>query len=139
MKNETKKSRSFLDIYSHEIKPKLEKIDLALHEATNGLSAETAAALLDVTVEEVTSILSEYRIEKIDCSTIASLMSHLSSSICRLFSRELSCGVPCFYSAENISYIYGLEKKDVDRALAFLDLAYVSSKQLPAVFVQITV
>jgi hypothetical protein len=66
------------------------------------------------------------------------IMAEASSDICRLYQRELKCGMPFIYSREDISYIYGLPQDEVNRVCDELGFVNITSFILPQVFCRIT-
>ena len=60
--------------------------------------------------------MTKENVTTIDQKTFFTIMKNGSSTLCHIFARELYCGIPQYYTAENISYIYNLDISTVLQA-----------------------
>lgn len=132
-----KHPKNFLEAYENEIAPKLKEIDILLKSSEYPLTTEEVSRVLCITKEEILSIMNNENINEINKLTFFQIMTKGNSYICKLFNRELECGSPHFYSVEDISYIYNIDKKLIDNACNFLGINNITSSTLPLIFVQI--
>lgn len=132
-----KHPKNFLEAYKNEIAPKLKEIDILLKSSEYPLAVEEVSKVLCITEKEVLSIMCDENINEINKLTFFQIMAKGNSYICKLFSRELECGSPYFYSVEDIAYIYNIDKKLIDNACNFLGISKITSNILPLIFVQI--
>lgn len=130
--------KNFWEEYSQEIKPALMKIDIAIKEQLD-ISPRRAAKLLNITENEVKSIMKSIHIDKITSFNFFNIMLNSTSRISSLISREIEMGVLSEYTPFDISYIYGLDENDVLNAFNFLGLEKINASLLKAVFIQIPV
>ncbi len=131
--------KNFWEEYSQEIKPALMKIDIAIKEQSEYISPRRAAKLLNITENEVKSIMKSIHIDKITSFNFFNIMLNSTSRISSLISREIETGVLSDYTPFDISYIYGLDENDVLNAFNFLGLEKINASLLKAVFIQIPV
>ena len=128
---------SFFEKYKKNIEPKLRAIDIFLKENDYPLPASETAKILDLSNDEVFSLVGNENIGKIDKHSFLTVMRKGSSSICGLFRRELDCGSPKLYKADSVAYIYELDKKQVEKAFSELYITEVTGEGLAAVFLKI--
>jgi len=132
-------NRSFLDEYNEKIAPKLINIDIMLKSDDYTLSVSKISKALDISNDEVFSIMGKLHLSNIDKRNFFSIMRNGSSNICKLFIRELNCNSPVFYKPEQIAYIYELDETCVCNAFSFLNLDEADEKLLPEIFSKIIV
>lgn len=125
-----------IDIYNEEIVPKIKSIDYLI-KTKNCLSIEECLEIMDISEDELLKILKRLDIEHINSSTILPVMIEGKSSICKMMKREIDRGSPNFYTPEDLSYIYNIDYDKTKKAYSFLELRLVSSKQIPAILMQI--
>lgn len=125
---------SFWDKYKEVTIPKLEKIDILLKTVDDGVSIEQACEVLLISKEEIFEILGTRDIELLDKSLFLKIIANATSDICCLYQREVSCGSPYIYSAENVSYIYEIPLDKIDCACKTLDISVITSGTLPILF-----
>lgn len=130
-------NKSFLDVYKNSISPLLKEIDLLIKKHTSDIPVFYISKLLSISDKEIKSIMHQEDIKNINSSDIFSLLINGTSYICHLIMREIECGSPYFYTSQTVSYIYEIDKKEVDKAFKFLELEKINSSFLPAIFAQI--
>ncbi len=108
--------KTFKEEYETEIEPCLKQIDIFLTTKKPPYSISKTAELLHIPQSEIEHIMQKENIKKIDQNTFFEIMKHGSSTLCHIFARELYCGIPQYYTAENISYIYNLDISTVLQA-----------------------
>ena len=128
---------SYLEVYIDEIIPRLQAIDLRL-KSGDGIDVATVANLLDVTEDEV-MFLRRGASENITVHEFLDLMRRGSSAVCGMYRRELERRSPIIYTADDIAYIYGLERELVQAAFDKLHATAVTEYFLPEVFAEIWV
>ena len=79
---------TFLDVYQKDIAPLLESIDLFLKITPEKLDINHTAQLLQLSENEVRSIMYEEQIEFITPATFFMIMYQGSSKICNMLRRE---------------------------------------------------
>ena len=130
-------SKSFFDEYEEKILPVIKELDLLLKAGEFPISVSEASKALNISNDEVFSVLGKLKKEKITKETFFCLMRAGSSDICRLLARELECGSPNIYKPCEIAYIYGLDKQTVEEAFEKLFLSEAAGTHLPAIFTKI--
>ncbi len=126
--------KTFMDQYKKQIEPQINAIDLFLKTETPPYSPKKSAQILHISNQELEHIMAEEGISVITHQSFFQIMKKGSSSICRMFARELECGIPRFYSVENISYIYNLDVSAVIHASQKIGLNYFSEPMLKTLF-----
>ena len=127
-------AHNFWDEYRQVIVPKLEKIDIMLKTVDDGISIDEVCRVLSVAEEEVFEILQTNSMDMLDKGLFLKLLNNASSYICCLYQREVSCGSPYIYSAQNISYIYDIPLDKVNRACKAVSISAITSGTLPLLF-----
>jgi hypothetical protein len=130
--------KNFWEFYTSAIKPKLIEIDLLLRSAEENVSVTETADALSVSLDEVKSIMKQKNIPEIDVPNFMTIMESGSSTICKLYKREIECGSPFTYTREHISYIYDLDLATVNSACDRLGIKEATAFTLPALFSQIS-
>ena len=130
--------KNFWEEYCKEIKPALMKIDIAIKEQSD-ISPYRAAKLLNITENEVKSIMKSIHTDRITSFNFFNIMLNSTSRISSLISREIETGVLSEYTPFDISYIYELDENEVLNAFNFLGLKKINASLLKAVFIQIPV
>ena len=131
-------TETYLDMYEREIEPRLQKIDVALKSAKT-VRTQEAAELLDVSEREIEKLMRQLHISRITPAAFVKIMENSDGDICNLFRREVSCGSPAVYTAEDIAYIYGIDPGQVSEAFRYINATEVSAAALPAVFENVVV
>ena len=129
--------QTFLDFYQREIQPKIAAIDIFLKTEPQPYEQEQVSKLLSLSTEELTEILEKEKLAVLTKGTFFHLMQIAPSTICKMFRREISCGLAATYSPKDISYIYDLSLKDVQEAAEKLGKTQFSSAELPLLFGEI--
>lgn len=124
---------SYLEVYANEIVPRIREIDLWLKSGED-ISTETASGLLGITPAEVKRLHGDGDITP---RSFLSLMLHGPGEVCGLYRRELELGSPVTYTADDISYIYGIDIALVRSAFDKLNAAAVTEYMLAEVFAEI--
>ena len=108
--------KTFKDEYETQIEPYLKQIDIFLKTKKPPYSISQTAELLHISQSEIKRIMAKENVTTIDQKTFFTIMKNGSSTVCHVFARELYCGIPKYYTAENISYIYNLDISTVLQA-----------------------
>lgn len=128
---------SFDKIYSQNIRPKLEEIDIFLKSNTPPYSTSDIATLLSVDLKELLDTMNKLEVSKIDKISFFNLLFDLPSYICKLIKRQWQYGSPRVYNAYIISHIYQLNIHKVQNAFQELDIEYIQEKELHLIFERI--
>lgn len=126
--------KTFKEEYETQIEPYLKQIDIFLKTKKPPYSISKTAELLHITPWEVKQIMAKENIETIDQKTFFTIMKNGSSTLCHIFARELYCGIPQYYTAENISYIYNLDISSVLKASKEMGINKFSSGIIKTLF-----
>ena len=108
--------KTFKEEYETQIEPYLKQIDIFLKTKKPPYSISKTAELLHISQSEIKRIMTKENVTTIDQKTFFTIMKNGSSTLCHIFARELYCGIPQYYTAENISYIYNLDISTVSQA-----------------------
>ena len=108
--------KTFKEEYETQIEPYLKQIDIFLKTKKPPYSISQTAELLHISQSEIKRIMAKENVTTIDQKTFFTIMKNGSSTVCHIFARELYCGIPKYYTAENISYIYNLDISTVLQA-----------------------
>ncbi len=128
---------SFDKIYSQNIRPKLEEIDIFLKSNTVPYAINDVADLLAVTPADVLDTMSKLEISTIDKINFFGLIFDLPSYICKLIKRQWQYSTDTMYSAEMIAHIYQLNIQKVKNAFEELHIQYINEEHLHQVFERI--
>lgn len=105
----TKQYRPYLTTYKNNIIPRLKEIDLFLKTKASPYTKKDTATLLQISNEELEELMDKNNISKITPESFMVIMKNGSDELCRIFKRELECGLTDYYSPEQVSYIYNIE------------------------------
>ena len=108
--------KTFKEEYETQIEPYLKQIDIFLKTKKPPYSISQTAELLHISQSEIKRIMAKENVTTIDQKTFFTIKKNGSSTVCHVFARELYCGIPKYYTAENISYIYNLDISTVLQA-----------------------
>jgi hypothetical protein len=128
--------QTYLEYYVSEVSPKLQRIDIELRSGED-ISVEKAAAMLDISEEEVEMMMADLNIKYINQKEFIKLMRYGSSYICQIMRRETELRSPFTYSPSDISYIYGFDRDEVERVCRELNISQVTDYTLVDVFANI--
>ncbi|WP_070001065.1 hypothetical protein [Cellulosilyticum sp. I15G10I2] len=128
---------SFDKIYSQNIRPKLEEIDIFLKSNTIPYAASDVAKLLSVETDDLLDAMSSLEISTIDKISFFSLLFSLPSYICKLIKRQWQYGAEKVYDPQMISHIYQLNIHKVKSAFDELNVQYINDNELSLVFERI--
>ena len=131
------KPRNFYDIYTWQISAKLKRIDIYIKTNMKGISASKAAALLEISEQEVRHIMELLSIKKIHIKNFFEIMQRGSSELCRYMMREAILGFPHVYTMNEVAYIYGLDIDDVFEASRITGIKEATAATLPVLFCHI--
>lgn len=131
--------KTFIEQYQNEIEPNLQTIDLFIKTESPPYNAGTTAALLQIPLSELQAIMKDERLTELNRQAFFIIMKNGSSPLCKMFSRELDCGLPVYYTAEDISYIYNLDISTVISAAKSLGVSYFSRPMIYILFRQILI
>lgn len=126
--------KTFKEEYETQIEPYLQQIDLFLKTKKPPYSISKTAELLHIPQSEIKHIMAKENIKIIDQITFFTIMKNGSSSLCHIFARELYCGIPKYYTAENISYIYNLDISTVLKASKKMGITKFSPSIIKTLF-----
>jgi hypothetical protein len=129
---------TYLDFYIKEVKPCLKDIDIFIKSCSLITPLETAT-LLNITMQEVFTIMKNQNIKEINKASFFTIMSFGSSTICTMYKREILVGSPYIYSCDNIAYIYNIELNLVKNACNNLGIKIITSLTLPLIFKEILI
>lgn len=133
-----KTNQSYWDIYLTDIMPHLQHIDVLL-KTNEHISPREAADALCISLCELHRIMKMCRITDITRHTFPVIMQNGSSTICRLFARELRLGCSDTYLPAQLAYIYNIDRASVDKAFTSLGITAAKSSALSDVFKRIKV
>lgn len=128
------KNKSYWDIYSHEIIPKINNADLLLKTSETTIQPHLAASVLDISLSELLLIMNKLHITSVTIDSFPLIMLHGSSVICKLFTRELSHGLSDSYEPAQIASIYSLDLEKVKNAFKTLGITRAHSSQFKQIF-----
>lgn len=128
---------SFDKVYSQNIRPKLEEIDIFLKSNTIPYDINDVAHLLSVQPDELLDTMTKLEISVINKVNFFNLLFYLPSYICNLIRRQWQYGLRDTYSAEMVADIYQINIHKVKSAFKELDLQYIHNDQLSEVFKRI--
>jgi len=105
----TKQCRPYLTDYQRNIIPRLKNIDLFLKTKPSPYTKKDTIKLLQISNLELEELMAKNNIKEINSETFMILMKNGSDELCRIFKRELECGLTTYYSPEQVSYIYNID------------------------------
>lgn len=130
---------TYLDYYNEQISPTLRAIDLFLKtETSKTINIETVGELLDLSHDEICSLMKTFEISTIDKVSFFTIMLYGSSQICKFFAREVQRKSPYFYSFYDISYIYQIPYDVIVKAAEKSNLTHITNNNLHKLFSYIT-
>lgn len=115
MNQEQKKPKNYWELYNQTYAPKFQEIDITLKAEPTSITVDKVCRLLSLSTKEVEGIIAKNKITALNPRTFIEIMRNGSSEICRLFKRQISCGVWDNYTPWQISYIYDI---DIDIVLS---------------------
>lgn len=131
---------TYLDYYDENIAPSLIAIDLFLKtHMDEKITIDVTIELLDLSYNEVMDLMSKFHIDEIDRIGFFKIMQNGSSSICKLFSREIQRKLPHFYSFFDISYIYQIPYEKVVEAAMSANITSITNKNIHTLFSKIII
>ena len=130
----TAHDESYLSRYRTNIVSKLETIDLLIKTKTPPYKKAEVRDILGMTKDELDKILNENNIKSITPSSFAVIMKNGSGELCRMFKRQLECGVTESYSPEQVSYIYDIDIDVVLNAYASMGVCKLHKGLLETLF-----
>lgn len=125
---------TFLEYYEREIMSRLTMADLILKTRQEPYDLAQMLSCLQLSKEQAEGLLETALTKGITRSQFLSLLQKGDSVICRMFQRELSCGLPAAYTPAQISYIYDLDLEQVEQAAERTGLNPCRSKCLSQLF-----
>ena len=114
---------TFLEYYEREIMSRLTMADLILKTGQEPYDLTQMLSCLQLSKEQAEGLLET-----------ALVRGMTRSVICRMFQRELSCGLPAVYTPAQISYIYDLDLEQVEQAAEQTGLNPCQGKSLSRLF-----
>ena len=128
---------TFWEEYQRHIRPAIADIDILLKTAEYPLDIAQVAYVLDLDIEEVSSLMAASGQDEVDQETFFAIMTAGSSRICRLYAKEVEVGSPPTYTASQLSYIYNLDLEDVKNACKKLQIKEATAFTMPLIFANI--
>lgn len=125
---------TFLEYYEREIMSRLMMADLMLKTQQEPYDPVQTLFCLQMTQTQAEELLETPLQAGITQAQMLSLLQKGHSVLCRMFQRELRCGLPSVYTPAQISYIYDLELEQVEQAATKTGLVFCKGKQLPMLF-----
>lgn len=125
---------TFLEYYEREIMSRLTMADLILKTGQEPYDLTQMLSCLQLSKEQAEGLLETALVRGITRSQFLSLLQKGDSVICRMFQRELSCGLPAAYTPAQISYIYDLDLEQVEQAAEQTGLNPCHGKSLSRLF-----
>lgn len=125
---------SFKTIYDQNIAPKLQAIDLLLKTTDAPYKKEDVASVLQMSIDEVTTIMMAHEINTISMVDFFTIVSYSSAYICKLIQRQWRHTGLTSYTPEIIAYIYELNIDKVKAAFSKLGLSVIHSEELMQLF-----
>lgn len=126
---------TYLEYYNETIAPSLQAIDLFLKTNKKAqIEKNIASELLDLSLKEINALMRAFGISYIDHVSFFTIMQYGSSSICKLFARELQRKLPNFYSFHDISYIYEIPYETIVEAAQKANLSSITNQNIQTLF-----
>lgn len=125
---------TFLEYYEREIMSRLMMADLILKTEQEPYDVAQMLFCLQMTKTQAEELLEMPLGKGMTQSQVLLLLQKGHSVLCRMFQRELRCGLPQAYTPAQISYIYDLELEQVEQAAARTGLVSCPVKGLPVLF-----
>lgn len=125
---------TFLEYYEREIMSRLKMADLILKTEQEPYDPAQMLFCLQMTQTQAEELLEMPLRAGITQAQMLLLLQKGHSVLCRMFQRELRCGLPAVYTPAQISYIYDLELEQVEQAAAQTGLFCCEGRQLPTLF-----
>lgn len=125
---------TFLEYYEREIMSRLTMADLILKTGQEPYDLTQMLSCLQLSKEQAEGLLETALVRGITRSQFLALLQKGDSVICRMFQRELSCGLPAAYTPAQISYIYDLDLEQVEQAAEQTGLNPCKGKSLSRLF-----
>ena len=125
---------TFLEYYEREIMSRLTMADLILKTGQEPYDLTQMLSCLQLSKEQAESLLETALVRGITRSQFLVLLHKGDSDICRMFQRELRCGLPAVYTPAQISYIYDLDLEQVEQAAEQTGLNPCQGKSLSRLF-----
>jgi len=127
------KYQSYLEYYIDNIKPAINELDIAI-KCKSRLKNKDIAEILGTSEQEIENIRTECNIKIINQKSLMRIMQKSSSSLCKIFQRELEVGSPFTYTIEQFAYIYDLDKDLVIEVCDELNVSEITWQSMPTVF-----
>lgn len=125
---------TFLEYYEREIVSRLTMADLILKTGQEPYDLAQMLFCLQLSKEQAEELLETALVRGITRSQFLLLLQKGDSIICRMFQRELSCGLPAAYTPAQISYIYDLDLEQVEQAAERTGLNPCQGRRLSQLF-----
>jgi hypothetical protein len=127
------KTDSYLDYYDSRIRPVINRLDIAI-KCKDRLKDSDIAGILGMETSEILKIKAEHKLKKNDKTAIITYLKEGSSEICGIFKRETEFRSPYVYSFEEISYIYNIELKMLQRVCERKGIHRITKENINEVF-----
>ena len=126
---------TYLEYYNETIAPSLQAIDLFLKTNKKAIiDKNMVSELLDISLNEINALMRALGLSQIDQVSFFTIMQYGSSSICKLFARELQRKLPHFYSFHDISYIYEIPYETIVEAAQKAELTSITNQNIHTLF-----
>ncbi len=117
---------TFFDYYKKQIRPRIEQADVFLKTASEPYPAEQIASVFGLCNTNLQPLWTK---EQLICQ-----LQNSSEGLWQMFQKELRCGLPCVYTADQISYIYDIALEVVEQAAERTGLTHCPKSLLPLLF-----
>ena len=124
--------RTYLDFYNKNIGSKLKDIDVFL-KSKQSFTKDRVTKLLCITEKNLHSIIKERNITYINQQNFFEIMISGDSQICQFYKREIDCGSPQKYTADDMAYIYEIDKKIIQNIFENMGVTYIYNHDIPHV------
>lgn len=126
---------TYLQYYNDYLSPKLKEIDIFLKTNEEDIiDINIVSELIELSIEEIKIIMDDNKIDIINKHSFILIMFYGSSNICKLFSREIKCKAPDFYSPYDISYIYQIPYDHVIQAIDKANIKNITTNNINQLF-----
>jgi len=127
------KYQNYLEYYIDNIKPVINELDIAL-KCKSRLKNKEISKILGISEEEIENLRKKHNLEAINSDSLIKIMQEGSSSICKIFQREMEVGSPFTYTRDQLAYIYNFDKDLVNYVCEDLNIKEITWQSMPIVF-----
>lgn len=132
---------TYLQYYKNEICPKLEALDILLKTEIEPYSVNGVANILSISAKELNEILEKIKVKIITKGILFYLLQKLEPQFCTMLLREIehknTKSYSNLYSVEEISYIYLIDRKYIEKVAKTFGKNEFSYEELSLLFAKI--